>query len=128
MLYFLFSLVTLSLVAVTDEPPHSALKLTMRFVKSIIDAELPNLGELAFDPIEPRSIRRCPDEANIVVSCPSPYFWTSVRREIIQNKIDSFSAGIVSTQAFECTKSLLPALALKEVSPELITVDIKERQ
>ena len=100
----------------------------MSLEERVVETELPDFGELAFDPIEPRSIRRCPDEANIVVSCPSPYFWTSVRREIIQNKIDSFSAGIVSTQAFECTKSLLPALALKEVSPELITVDIKERQ
>ncbi len=49
-------------------------------------------------------------------------------REIIQNEIDSFSSGILVAQAFERTQSLLPALAPKEVSPELITVDIKERQ
>ena len=49
-------------------------------------------------------------------------------REIIQNKIDSFASGIMVAQAFERTQSLLPTLAMKEVSPELVTVDIKERQ
>ncbi|MCX6143691.1 MAG: hypothetical protein NTZ35_10745 [Ignavibacteriales bacterium] len=51
----------------------------MRFVKSVVDAELPDFSELAFDPIEPRSIGRRPNQANIVFSCPASYFWTLVR-------------------------------------------------
>ena len=61
MLCLLFGLITLSLVAVTDKPPHSALKLTMRFIESVVDAELSNFSELAFDAIEPRSIGRGPN-------------------------------------------------------------------
>ena len=79
MLCFLFGLDTLSLVAVTDKPPHSALKLTMRFIESIVDAELSNFSELAFDPIEPRSIGRGPNQADIVFSSPASYFRTLVR-------------------------------------------------
>ena len=78
MLCFLFGLVTLSLVAVTDEPSHGALKLTMRFIESVVDAELPDFSELAFDPIEPRSVGRCPNQGNVVFSCPASYLWTLV--------------------------------------------------
>jgi len=79
MLCFLFCLVTLALVAIADEPRYSALKLTMGFEKSVVDAELPDFGELAFDPIEPRSIGRRPNQANIVFSSPASYFRTLVR-------------------------------------------------
>ena len=79
MLCFLLGLVTLSLVAVTDKPPYSALKLTMRFIECVVDAELSDFSELAFDPIEPRSIGRGPDQTNIVFSRPASYFWTLMR-------------------------------------------------
>jgi len=74
-----FSFCFVALVAVADEPTDSALKLTMSFVESVIDAELPDFGELAFDSIEPRSIGRRPDQANIVFSCPASYFRALVR-------------------------------------------------
>ena len=53
------------LVSVADEPADSALKLTMRFVESVVDAKLPDFGELAFDAIEPRRIGRRPNQATL---------------------------------------------------------------
>ena len=78
MLCFLFWFVALSLVTATDELSDSTLKLTMRFVISVIEAELPDLGELRFNAIEPGSVRWRPNQTNVVFSSPASYFWTLV--------------------------------------------------
>lgn len=95
MLCFLLWLIVLASVTVTDKSTHSSLQLTMGSEIGVVETELPDLGELAFDAIEPGSIGRRPDQANIVISCPTSYFRAFVRGEVVQNKIDPFSPGVV---------------------------------
>jgi hypothetical protein len=100
----------------------------MGFEECVIQTKLFQFCELTFDSIEPRSVCRGPDKHDVVVLRPSAYVRMFVRREIIQDQIDSVAFGIHLPQAFKSSERLLIALSLKEVSPQSITANIIEGQ
>ena len=55
----------------------------MGLVIGVVEDEALELGELTLDFVEPGCIRWSPDEYDIVLSCPSPDFCTTMRRKVI---------------------------------------------
>ena len=51
----------------------------MRLVVGVVEDEALELCELTLDFVEPGCIRWCPNEYDIVLSCPSPDFSTTMR-------------------------------------------------
>ena len=96
----------------------------MRFVVGVFKDELPHLGELALDSIEPGGVRGCPDERNRVCSRPTAYLFAFMGREVVQNQKDALVFRVPCTHPLEHIKSLLPSLAGPEISPEYVLVDV----
>lgn len=83
-------------------------------------------GELALDPVEPGSIGRCPDECDIVVSCPLSHLEALVRCEVIEDQIDPFFDRVVIAHVLENAQNLGPTLPWPQVAPEAILPEVVE--
>jgi len=83
-------------------------------------------GELTLDPVEPGSVRRCPDECDLVLSCPSPNFDSLVWREVVQDQIDPFFDRVTVAHLLENAQEVGPTLPWSQVAPEAIPPQIVE--
>jgi len=100
----------------------------MCFVEDVVDRVFLQFCKLAFDSVEPRSVRRSPDQDDLVVTSPATNFASAMRREVIQNQEDRLTPGILFAHPLQGLEYFLPTFSLGEVAPEDIAMNIKERQ
>jgi len=100
----------------------------MRCIEHVVNGVFLEFCKLAFDSIEPGGIRWSPDKNHFVLTCPTTYFSSAMRREVIQNEEDRLTAGILLAHPLQCLEHFLRTFPLGEVAPEQIAMNVKERQ